>query len=72
MKDVPGMAVAEAAQQLEREPFLLNVLQKGPGAHAIVQRAVEILPDQEPARLGLDNALVRQGIRHIGESLSLR
>lgn len=71
MIDILRVAVAQSAEQLEREPFPFYVLEEGPCAQAIIERIVEVLSDEVPVRLGLDDSLVTQGVGYVGESFSL-
>lgn len=68
---VPRMAVAQSTEKLERYPFLFYVFEERPRTQAIVQGIVEVLADKVAVGLGLDNSLVSEGVRDVGEKLAL-
>lgn len=70
MVNIPGVAVAQGAEELKRQPFSFYVLEERSCAQAIVEGVVEVLSDEVPVGLGLDNALVSESVRDIGEGLS--
>lgn len=71
MVDFSGVAVAQGAQQLKCEPFLLNVFEEGSGAETVVEGGIEELADEVSVRFGFDNALEGEGVGDIGECLAL-
>ncbi len=69
--NVAGMAVAQSAEQLEGEPFFLNVLEERSVADAVVERAVHELADEVSVGLCFDDALEAEGVGDGGKSFSL-
>lgn len=70
MINVPAVAVAESAEELEGKPSLFDVLQEWPGAQPIIEGVVEELPSEVPVRFRFDNPLVPEGIRDVCQGLS--
>ena len=65
MENVPSVTIAYPTQQLKCKPLLFDVFQKGPGTHAIVEGAIQVLSNKKSVGFGLDDSLVRKGIRDV-------
>src|SRR5690242_832838 len=63
--DVFGVTISYSGQQLEGEPFLLDLLEKWSCTQSVVQRAVNVLSNQVAASCCFDDSVIRQSVGNV-------